>query len=159
MNTIITANDSTTQQTSETLSSEHYAHQQEAFRAKCAELLDLEREALRFNERGQRTRMAAINLNMLTSYLEDHVFDDAALFFLESAVSSAREALEQHARTLAFQAIERYADGADITPALRAEALAVLLASEPEYSPARRVLVDMQSENMDVMREEQLWAS
>jgi hypothetical protein len=103
--------------------------------------------------------MAAINLNMLTSYLEDHVFDDAALFFLESAVSSAREALEQHARTLAFQAIERYADGADITPALRAEALAVLLASEPEYSPARRVLVDMQSENMDVMREEQLWAS
>lgn len=151
MTTITTANDTAPQTIPETLSPEQYDHQREVFRAHCAALLNVEEERLHFNEREQRTRMAAIHLNLIASYLEGQVFDDMALFCLESAVTSARDALEQHARSLAYQAIHQHANGEELTPTLCAEALTALIADEPEYSPVRRVLVDIHAENIGAM--------
>jgi len=74
---------------------------------------------------------------MLTSYLEGQLSEYSALFGVERSIASLREAIEEHGRKIIITGIEDFAAGRDITPAIRAEAIGMMIDVEPKHSPYR----------------------
>ncbi|WP_336285476.1 hypothetical protein [Citrobacter arsenatis] len=124
----------------------NYEQARESFRQQCARVIHSEDNAAQFNERAYRSRRVTATFKMLTSYLEGQVFEDDALYFLESAADGLLNAVGLHGREIINHEIICHAEGRELTSELRAEVLSGLIAAEPEYSPYYPLLVEMLKE-------------
>lgn len=128
-----------------------YEQAREAFRQQCASVIRSEDNAAQFNERAYRSRRVTATFKMLTSYLEGQVFEDDALYFLESAADGLRNAVGLHGRDIINHMIICHAESRELKTELRAEIITGLIAEEPEYSPYYPVLVEMLNEANSIL--------